>query len=322
MKRSRSLFKITEKDEFKHVWRRYPEHHNESWYFNFIDFTANVHVITRVGYRMGANEIEVMFVLVTDRENDANNIEYYNSEKIDGFPEDDIYGDEKVKFECLEPMKKWHIRFENEKFEVDALLEGRFSPYIYMSREDPMEALKKYGTEILKVAAQKHYEQGMKATGIVKIKEQGQIKEERKFNSYGHRDHSWGTRDWVLIDKWNWIACQFDHCTINSARVEVFGKAIKQGFISTADSQEPIIDLEVETEYGFKGKDSIPKSSTFKITTPTQQFTLISTTWTSLFIERPSERGITVVHEQIARFEMDGKKGYGISEYMMSTPKK
>ena len=322
MKRSRSLIKIKEKDEFKHIWRNYPEHHNESWYFNFIDFSANVHVITRVGYRMGAKEIEVMFVLIVDRENDENNEEYFNESKIEGFPEEDIYGDEKVKYECLEPMKKWRIRFDNQKFEVDVVLEGRFSPYIYMSHEDPMEALKKYGTEILKVAAQKHYEQGMNATGVIKLKEKGQIKEVRQINCYGHRDHSWGTRNWVLIDKWNWIACQFEHCTINSSRVEVFGKIIKQGFISTAEEHEPVIDVEVETEYGYEGKESVPKSSTFKITTPTRQYTIVSKTWKSLYIRRLWEQGLTEVHEQIVEFEMDGKKGYGISEYMISTPKK
>ncbi len=100
MKRPRKLFQITDKDEFKHVWPRYQEHHNESWYFNFIDFNTNTHMVTRVGYRLGVKEIETMTLLVVDKEIN----EYFNRSKIEGFPEEDIYGDTRMKYECLEPM--------------------------------------------------------------------------------------------------------------------------------------------------------------------------------------------------------------------------
>lgn len=314
-KRSRKYFTITEKDEFKHILRKYPQYHNESWYFNFMDFNANVHLVTRVGFRLGEKELDVMLLLVVD----GKKVEYFNTLKVDGFPSDEIYGDDKLKYECLEPLKKWRITYNGDKYEADILYKDRFTPYVYGSQEDPMETLKKYGMEILKIAASRHYEQGMNVTGVVKLKEKGQIKEERQINCYGHRDHSWGMRDWIKIDKWNWIACQFDDCTINSSRVEVIGKIIKQGFISTAKGHEQIIDVDVETEYGYEGKASVPKSSTFKIKTPTQQFTIISHTWTSFHLQRQTEQGFAEVHEQIVEFEMDGKKGYGISEYLKST---
>ena len=105
-------------------------------------------------------------------------------------------------------------------------------------------------------------------------------------------------------------------------QIKFFNSPRGYGFISTAEEHEPIIDVEIETKYGYEGKESVPKSSTFKITTPTRKYTIISDTWKSLYIQRPTERGLTEIHEQIVQFEMDGKKGYGISEYMISTPKK
>jgi len=189
-----------------------------------------------------------------------------------------------------------------------------------MSQESPREIIAKYGLELLQklmaVAASKHYEQGMNVTGIVRNKD---TNEERKINCYGHRDHSWGNRDWMLIDKWNWMACQFDDFTINSTRVEVFGKAITQGFISTVENQESVTDVEIETEYGFEGNEAVPKKSTFTITTPTRELQIISNTAKSIHIKRPTDSGITEVYEQIVNFEMENKKGYGISEYMKST---
>ena len=320
-RRSSGLGKITEKDEYKHVWRRYPEHHNESWYFNALDFDTNTHVITRVGYRMGQKEIENMFLIILDKDDDSKNLEYFNRFAINAYPDDDLYGDDNITYECLEPMKKWHLIYKDEKFEADLLYEGRFEPYIYMSDEDPMEALKKYGMEILKVAATRHYEQGMNVTGVVKLKKNGKIIEERQLNCYGHRDHSWGTRDWVLIDGWNWVACQFDSFTMNFAKARALGKELEHGFISTSEGHERITEIEVETKFGFQDQANVPKSSKFTITTPNRKFTITSKAWKSIYITRETERGKTEVHEQIAHFEMDGKEGCGISEYMSSKKK-
>ena len=315
MPRSRRMFKLKETDEYKHEFSNYQEHHNESWYFNCIDFKANTHIITRVGYRLGAQEVETMVLLAID----DNIEEYFDRTNIESFPEVDIYSDSKLKYECLEPMKKWKIIFDDEKYNVNLIFEDRFTPYFYMSQESPAEIIKKYGPELLKkllaVAASKHYEQGMNVSGTVKIKD---TNEERKVNCYGHRDHSWGLRDWILIDKWNWMACQFDDCTINSARIEVFGQVITQGFISTAEKHERVDNVEVETEFGFEGNNAVPKKSIFKITTPTRELKIISNTSKSIYIKRPTERGLTEVYEQIVNFEMEGKKGYGISEYMKS----
>jgi len=318
---SMGLGKITEKDEFKHVWRQYQEYHNESWYFNAIDFHANTHVITRVGYRMGVNELETMFLIVLDKNDDSKNLAYFNRIPVEGYPEDDVYGDAKVKFQCLVPMKKWRLAFKDERFEVELIFNERFPPYIYMSQEDPGEALKKYGMEILKVAATRHYEQGMNVKGVVKLKENGRIKEKRQLNCQGHRDHSWGTRDWVLIDGWNWVACQFEDCTMNFTRVRALGKVFEQGFISTSTGHERVMTVEVETQFGFEGNASVPKSSTFNITTPTRKLNIESKTWKSIYLARKMERGSTEVHEQIVHFEMDGRQGYGISEYMSSQKK-
>ena len=323
-KKSRSsmgLGKITEQDEFKHVWRKYQEFHNESWYFNAIDFPAKTHVITRVGYRMGANELEIMFLAILDKNDESKNLMYFNRIPVKDYPEDNVYGDAKVKYQCLEPMKKWRLTFKDERFEADLLFDQRFPPYIYMSQEDPTEALKKYGMEILKIAAQRHYEQGMNVKGSIKLKEKGRIKEERHLNCYGHRDHSWGTRNWVLIDGWNWVACQFEDCTMNFSRVWAFGKIIEHGFISTRTGSERVLTVEVETQKGFEGNTSVPKTSTFKITTPTRKLTIVSKTWKSIYLARQMEQGSTEVYEQIVHFEMDGRQGYGISEYMASQKK-
>ena len=108
---------------------------------------------------------------------------------------------------------------------------------------------------------------------------------------------------------------------MNFSRVWALGKIIEHGFISTSTGSERVLTVDVETQLGFEGNASVPKSSTFKITTPTRKLTIVSKTWKSIYLARKMEQGSTEVHEQIVHFEMDGRQGYGISEYMSSQKK-
>ena len=305
---------ITDKDEFKHDFGniKYPDHHNESWYFNFIDFNAKVQMVTRTAIQMGKKEGNMMLLLIIDRKSDP----YFNIWPIIGFPEGDVYGDKKVKYECLEPMKKWRITHRSRKYELDVIFEQRFPVFHGTAHQDPLDVLKKYGVRILEVAAQQHYEQAMKVTGVFRRKQKREVIEERQIDCLGYRDHSWGTRDWVNIDRWNWMEVQFPDSCVCLSRVEVFGKVIAFGSITTDNGHELIEDVNVETAYGYEGKEKAPSSSTFRCTTPNRNIKLVSKTWKSLQLQRPTESGLVEIYEQIAEFEMDGKKGLGISEYM------
>lgn len=310
----KSGFDITDQDEFKHDLGdvKYPEHHNESWYFNFLDFNANVQVITRTAIQMGKKEGNMMLLLIVDKKSDP----YFNMWKIEGFPKEDIYGDKRVKYECLKPMKKWRVTYQTRKFEVDVVFEERLPMFHGTAHQDPLEVLKKYGVKILEVAAQQHYEQSMKVTGVFKRKKKGEVTDERKIDCFGYRDHSWGTRDWVNIDKWNWVGAQFEDAYLGMSRVEVFGKIVKFGAITTATGHEIIEDIEVKTEYGYEGKERAPKSTTFKLKTVDRELTLVANTWKSIQLQRPAEGGLVEIYEQIAKFDLEGKKGHGISEYL------
>ncbi|NHI93781.1 MAG: hypothetical protein EAX96_14940 [Candidatus Lokiarchaeota archaeon] len=308
---------INDSDELKHDFlTSFPEHHNESWYFNFIDFNANVHMVSRIGFEMGKKRAVTMLLLVADRKSEA----YGNVIPLEKMP--DEITDKKIKYECIEPFKKWRITAKHRKFDLDIISEARFPPFNYLKGEDPIELIDRFGIEMLDVAAQMHYEQGMKVTGKVILKKKDEagkkIEEVREINCFGHRDHSWGTRDWVNIDKWNWISAQFDDRTINIARIEVFGKIVYSGFVSTKEKNIPVKKVDVETTYGYNDNPKWPQSTKFTIQTEEETFIVVSKTYKSLNLQRPSEKGITEIFEQIVEFEMDGKKGTGISEYMMS----
>ena len=301
---------VSEEDEYKHeIADTYPTYHNESWYFNCMDFNSNVHIITRLSYNAGDGTSDILLVLVIDGKVKL----YVNRAIIKGMP--DTWGDKRLTYECLVPLKKWRITFYDRKFSLDIVSEGRFPVFTYSSDEDPSKIFEEFGYKILDVATQMHYEQSMRVTGTLKIKKTDEL---RKINGLGHRDHSWGTRDWVGIDGWNWICAQFEDKVLNLTKTKVFGKFLEIGFISSADKVTPIRSVDIKTKYGFKGEPRAPISSTFHIKTDDDEFDLVATTDHAIRLIRPTEKGITEIWEQIVKFDLKGEKGAGISEYMSS----
>ncbi len=301
---------LSEQDEYKHeIADTYPKYHNESWYFNALDFESNVHLITRISFNAGDGTSDILLVLVIDGKIKI----HVNRTNIKGMP--DTWGDKKLKYDCLVPLKKWRITFTDNNFDLDITSEGRFPPFTYSSDEDHEKIIEKFDVKIMGVATQMHYEQSMKINGTLHIKK---TNETRQINGLGHRDHSWGTRDWVMIDGWNWISAEFENKTINFTKTRVFGEFMEIGFISTPDEIIPIKKIDIKTEYGFKGNPKSPISSIFHLKTDQNEYNLTSTTITAIRLVRPTEKGITEIYEQVVKFNLEGEKGIGISEYMSS----
>ncbi len=306
---------VSEKDEYEHDFGKFPPHHNESWYFNFIDRKNDVYLITRWSMEMYDKNSRVMLILIVDGESFV----YLKDIPIDTMPDNWEYC-KRVKYYCLKPMKKWRITFEDRKLKLDVTYDAIYSVYNFSSdgARNPTELLEEFGLKILDVAAQQHYEQAMNVTGTLTIKKTGEI---RKINCHGHRDHSYGTRDWIHIDGWNWAAAYFGDEYISVSRVEVFEKEFYNGFIATKDGNIPVIKVEVTTKKRDDGKT--PVSSEFIITDINgKKWKFNTNTIHSLHLPLPSEKGLTEIFEQIAIFNLDGKEGDGISEYLISTRKK
>ena len=309
---------MSEKDEYMHDFGKdlgkFPRYHNESWYFNFIDRSNRVFFVTRLSLHMDKNKSRILLLLVVDGK--SNN--YFNEISVEKMPSNWEF-DNKVKYYCIKPMNQWRVKYEDKKFNLDITFEGRFPVFNLAEVEDHKTIIKKYGEELLKVAAQEHYEQPMIATGTLDLKKRGEVYETRNIKGFGHRDHSWGIRKWVQIDRWNWVSAQFEDETINFIKSDLLGKSPQTGVIYSKGKDNIIIDkIEVNTKTKDDGKT--PVSSTFVLTDKEgKKRTLESKTIFSQYLPLPSRTGKTEIFEQVAIFTCDGKEGDGISEYLIST---
>ncbi|MHA1264390.1 MAG: DUF7064 domain-containing protein [Candidatus Helarchaeota archaeon] len=307
---------LGDQDEYKHDMLKelnlteYPTNWNESWYFNFI--SKPLSCITRISFKPAEKASRILCLILKD---DKPINTYIDQIKIEGLP--DTIGNKRCHFKLIEPHKKWQIEYKDRKHELKFEAIGRFKPFDYFEGRK-MEDFSAEYVDLLDTAAQRHYEQACICKGTFLTRKTG---ESMDFEILGHRDHSWGIRDWVFIDRWNWISAQFADKTVNIARIEVKGHLLIGGFISTAEGNRRVIDVNVETETKPDGKT--PVSSKFTITDENQEvFTVISKTRFSIHLPQPTKFGITEVFEQIADFTLGEQKGEGISEYLISTRNK
>ncbi len=309
---------MSEKDEFFHDFEKelgkFPQYHNESWYFNFIDRPNNVYFITRLSLHMDKNKSRLLMLLIVDGKDNS----YYNEVPLEKIPANWEF-DNKLKYYCIKPMNEWSVKYKDKKIKLDINFQGRFPVFNLAEIENPKKILEKYGEELLKIAAQEHYEQPMLATGTLDLMKRGEIYETRKIKGYGHRDHSWGIRKWVQIDGWNWVSAQFEEQTINFVKSDLLGKAPQSGVIYTKGKENVIIEkVEVSTKTEEDGKT--PVSSIFILTDKEgKEKSLESKTIFSKYLPLKSRTGLTEIFEQVAIFTCEGKQGDGISEYLIST---
>jgi len=309
--------KLKDEDEYSHIFPEYLPNWSESWYFNFVDEKSGVDWVTRISYNpyeKGSNVLSVLFI-------DNQPKVYVNRLKIEDMPKDRWDLDKKVSYELIKPHNEWRLRFEDRIFKLEVKWKARFKPFSYLEGMDILQYLKEYAKLIGK-ASQQHYEQGGEVSGTLIFKKTG---EERQINCFGHRDHSWGVRDWTAVDKWNWISAQFEDKTVNIAKVIIRDIILASGFISTKKGNIRVIDVNVETNFEeytdkFGNKATRPQSSIFNIIIEDENKIVIkSKRRTSIDLPVPVPSKVkTIISEQIHQFSIDNSdyNGTGISEYL------
>lgn len=93
-------------------------------------------------------------------------------------------------------MERAEIRFAEEETELDLVFTGLHEPFSYLDNADPCPAF----------VADDRFEQGCRVEGTLVLDG-----ETIAIDGTGHRDHSWGTRDWTAIQDWKWCSGQTDN---------------------------------------------------------------------------------------------------------------
>ena len=273
----------------------------ESYYFQFYDPEVKLCAFFYISAYPNIPKRDYLVALLVDGETDI----YLNSLPTPGKLDD--LNDGKLRFELVEPNELWKIHFDDGKRFASINFAGRFDPFAYDSTQSYLKG----------VLEQEHYEQGCFVDGTIRLANGT----EHKIECFGHRDHSWGLRDYAAIDEWNWIAAQFSWCTINIIKLHMGDKLETAGFLSSLVGNQRLTDISINTH--FESDNATPQGYTVHfIDEQKKKWQLDSMKLqTMMYPPRQSKPGReTNIYEIVSQFTLKGDPsfGYGIAEFLIS----
>ena len=307
---------------------------NESYYFNFIDPARRIGGYTRIG-------------ILPNQDNDVCTMMLYAGGKrlLVALEGGRAVADESglaigaIEFEAKEPLWRWRLRFSGEmldiedsrmlnefgpgegartRVELDLLFEG-VAPCFNFKNADARavaEMLVSAGTRLrdarqVSRVSSEHYEQAGRYSGRLAFADR-----EFEFSGGGHRDHSWGVRDWSAPRLWTWLTCQFsDELAFNLSRVAIGSVDIFNGFICRGGRNYPVRRARLETEFEEDGVTQ--KALRFALEdTGGKVIEVSGDVLTVIPLDLKSRGHSTLVNEALTEYRWGSRTGYGIAEYL------
>ena len=158
--------------------------------------------------------------------------------------------------------------------------------------------------------AKAHYEQHCAVSGTIRVGD-----EELRIDGLGLRDKSWGPRHWQAIDWYRWLPMTFSHD---------FGMMISVvsgrpgGMVLDGDRYHLIRDCTIESDWDDDGYQTGMRCH---VRTDERTYEVTGTVLSLIPLRnrRTAPDGsqlMTRITEAMTRFECDGRRGIGMSEYL------
>lgn len=194
-------------------------------------------------------------------------------------------------FTCCEPLREWRVAFDGDvhvfadagrvaealaspsssaasvRVALDLQIRGLHAPFHYPQyrrvAQPPPHVPRPRGwaqkvTRALRRPAEirsalnmrkgRHYEQSVNVVGTVHMAGEPFVIE-----GSGHRDHSWGPRDWAPAERWRWLTGQFDGMAFNAMYMTIAGTHVTNGYVWTGGACVPIDDLHLDATFDEEG---------------------------------------------------------------------
>lgn len=301
---------------------------SESYYFNAYDPVTDSGIFTRVGVRPNEGTIDVgLSVWLPGAESGPGGLAEYRfvreqTEMVDGRFE--VGG---VTYEMLEPMQRWRITADCEAAvhggaPVSIGLDATFDALIpavgvdgQRSGGDASSRTDAAAEQTSQSVGKGHLEQSGRWTGTLSVDGTSHTWGDAR----GNRDKSWGPRRWGGPQMWRWFSINIggsesDQGThFGGIRIGTEAGDLHRGWVWTDGEHTSIREWRVKTELEDDGV-------THRVTHVTALDKRDREHVLRGDLMRVARIGYgrtgTIVNEGLARWEYNGRTGYGIAEYL------
>jgi len=271
----------------------------ESYYFNMTDMKSGISLITTLGFLPNKKRTAGFILLMKDNKTILlrPQVVFERPQYTDGvFRAHDL--------EYAIQGVNWRIKYHSKNVKLDVKFQPLNKLFAYAYGDPTDAAFEKIGTQ--------HYEQSGTFTG--------RLFHNGKWNEigpcYGHRDHSWGIRDWSAVEKYRLFCCTFsDDLAFNLWEGRMEGRDFLRGYVFDGEENTRIEGSSVTTKYMSNGLE--PKNAVVKLIDEKGRKFKVKCKVVS---SHPFPPKSSILYETIARMEMDGHIGHGLLEYLYHIP--
>jgi len=318
--------RLEPQDEYMHELGPEPNF-NESMYFNLYDPAQGVGGWFRCGNRANEGYAEMTVCLYLPGGRVA--FMFTRAEISDN----DAFDAGGIRFDVLEPCKRLDVTYtgkvvvlddplqmadpkraftENPYAECEVRIE--YSGVSDMFGGEPDEPHEKPGEEF----AKGHYEQLIAGKGSIRVGD-----EEWEVDGFGLRDHSWGPRYWQAPWYYRWLTANFgpDFGFMGSRVARRDGDGTRGGFVWEDGQLHLCRDFEISTEW--EGEDTYHQRISATLRSADKEWKVTGNVLDLIPLRnrRPDpdtgDMLVTRISEGMTEWTLDdGRKGYGLSEYL------
>lgn len=169
--------------------------------------------------------------------------------------------------------------------------------------------------------AKAHYEQHCSVSGTITVEPADGDPVVMEIDGFGLRDKSWGPRHWQALTWYRWLPMVFDEDFAMMLSVIDRGEGMeprRSGMVLVGDEYHRIVDCTVDAEWDDRGEQTSMRC-TARTAERDYEITGDVISMIPLRNRRRTPDGeelFTRITEAMTRFECDGKRGIGMSEFL------
>ncbi len=130
-----------------------------------------------------------------------------------------------------EPFAGVDFTVEAEQIQASCRFEALHEPYAYSVN----------GETCPRFLAHERFEQSGRVKGTITVRG-----ESFEFDTVGHRDHSWGTRDWGVPQHWKWIEAQSEAgSAVHAFAINALGRSWLYGYVFKDGVLSNLVDADI-----------------------------------------------------------------------------
>ncbi len=287
---------LTDDDDLRHAHESDPRW-RESLYWNFLVPEASLGGVVYFRLDPNASLLAVMVIVYRGFEAAPAYLYLRTAPAAARLQLDDVSA-AGLHIRRLEPLRKFHLTFaDGERANLQLTFSGIHTPFDYARDRSWTGA----------AVATNRFEQAGRLEGRLHLADQ-----EFAIAGFGQRDHSWGVRDWDMLQHYKWFAIQAgEKLAVHLAQFIIRGEVSHDGYVF--DGAEPcrIVGADIRTTFAEDGITQRHIDAAIRDergTTTAVEGSMYALT------EVPMERSLLL--EGAGRFVVNGQPATGIAEYL------